>query len=185
MSLIDCLVFKQRKTIWVWETLRKNDPLTRKFIKNHHIVMTSLIPRLPNPKTYGIYSPRLPLTKDFIKEWPLKLNDRGQDLTGTISLTNLPLKKQIHQFMFHSINIGISTLISAGQKNDSLTILLKIKFLEMLVRSKKGKLTSNRSLPESLPPTEVSASQHSLRVYLQITYWKITRYNKKCDWMGL
>ena len=83
--------------------------------------------------------------------------------------------------MFHSINIGISTFISAGRKNDPPPILRKIKFPEMVVRSKKGKFTSNRSLPESLPPTEVSASQHSLRVYLQITYWKITRYNKKFD----
>ena len=81
--------------------------------------------------------------------------------------------------MFHLINIGISIFILAGRKNDSLTILRKIKFPEMVVRSKKGKLTSNRSLPESLPPTEVSASQHSLRVYLQITYWKITRYKTK------
>ena len=59
--------------------------------------------------------------------------------------------------MFHSINIGISTFISAGRKNDSLPILRKMKFPEMVVRSKKGKLISNRSLPESLPPTEVSA----------------------------
>ena len=46
----------------------------------------------------------------------------------------------------------------------------------MAVRSKKG------IKPESLPPTEGSAWQHSLRVYLQTTYWKIRRYNKKSDW---
>ena len=36
----------------------------------------------------------------------------------------------------------------------------------MVVRLKKG----NKA--ESLPPTEGSVWQHSLRVYLQITYWK-------------
>ena len=41
-----------------------------------------------------------------------------------------------------------------------------MKFSEMVVRLKKG----NKA--ESLPPTEGSAWQHSLRVYLQITYWK-------------
>ena len=41
-----------------------------------------------------------------------------------------------------------------------------MKFSEMAVQSKKG------IKPEHLPPTEGSAWQHSLRVYLQITYWK-------------
>ena len=31
----------------------------------------------------------------------MKLKDRGQDITGTISWTNLHLKIQIHQSMFH------------------------------------------------------------------------------------
>ena len=134
----------------------------------------------PIPKHAEITHPASPQLRTSIMN-PLKLKDRGQGLTGTISWTNLRLKKQIHEFMFHSINIGSSTFISAGRKSDPLPILRKMKFPEMVVRSKKGKLTSNRSLPESLPPTEVSASQHSLRVYLQITYWKITRYNKKFD----
>ena len=41
-----------------------------------------------------------------------------------------------------------------------------MKFSEMAVKPKKGIKT------ESLPPTEGSAWQHSLRVYFQITYWK-------------
>ena len=50
-----------------------------------------------------------------------------------------------------------------GQKNDSLIILQKMQFSEIVVKSKKGiKL-------ESLPPTQGSAWQHSLRVSLQIT----------------
>ena len=53
-----------------------------------------------------------------------------------------------------------------GQKNDSLIILQKMQFSEIVVKSKKGiKL-------ESLPPRQGSAWQHSLRVSLQITYWK-------------
>ena len=54
--------------------------------------------------------------------------------------------------MFHSINIGISTFISAGWKNDSLTILRKMNFL-------KGQLDRKK---ESLPPTEAYQ-----KVYLQ------------------
>ena len=37
VSLIDCLVFNQQETISVLDTQRKNDSLTRKFIKNHHM----------------------------------------------------------------------------------------------------------------------------------------------------
>lgn len=47
-----------------------------------------------------------------------------------------------------------------------MTSLRKIKFSEL-------SLTSRKELkPECLPPTEDAAWQHSLRVYLQITYWK-------------
>ena len=162
---------------------QKERLIDKEIYQNHHMIMTPLVKHTSPPSSQNMKNLLTPPhPSKGIRLWvPLKLKDRGQDLTGTISWTNLPLKKQIHQFMFHSINIGISTFISAGQKNDSLTILLKMKFPEMIVRSKKGKLTSNRSLPESLPPTEVSASQHSLRVYLQITYWKFKRYNKTFD----
>ena len=51
--------------------------------------------------------------------------------------------------MFHSVNTGISTFFSTGRKNDSLTILRKMKFSEMAVRCKKG------IKPESLLPSEV------------------------------
>ena len=44
--------------------------------------------------------------------------------------------------------------------------LRKIKFSEL-------SLTSQKALKsECLPPTEDAVWQHSLRVYLQITYWK-------------
>ena len=51
-----------------------------------------------------------------------------------------------------------------------------MKFAEMQLNKKKGiKL-------ESSPPIEGSAWQHSLRVYLQMTYWKITRYINPTDY---
>ena len=50
------------------------------------------------------------------------------------------------------------------RQNDSLTCLRKIKFSELSLTSRKG------LKPEFLPPTEDVAWQHSLRVYLQITY---------------
>ena len=53
-----------------------------------------------------------------------------------------------------------------GSKNDTLTSLRKMKFSVMSVTSRK------RLQPECLPPAEGSAWQHSLRVYLQVTYWK-------------
>ena len=49
VSLIDLLIFKQQKTIWVWDTDGKNDSLKRKFIKNHHMVVTSLVKHTPSP----------------------------------------------------------------------------------------------------------------------------------------
>ena len=55
VSLIDCLVFKHQKTIRVWDTKRKNNSLTRKFIKNHHMVVTSLVnDTLPSPPSQNI-----------------------------------------------------------------------------------------------------------------------------------
>ena len=72
VSLIDYLVFKQQKTIWVWGTHRKNDSLTKKFIKNHHMAVTSLVKHtLPHTKTSRIYlTPAHPLTMDVIYWWP-------------------------------------------------------------------------------------------------------------------
>ena len=58
VSLIDCLVSKHQKPIRVWGTKRKNNSLTRKFIKNHHMVVTSLVKDtlpLPHLKTFRIY----------------------------------------------------------------------------------------------------------------------------------
>ena len=37
VSLIDCLVFNLQETISVLDTQRKNDSLTMKFTKNHHM----------------------------------------------------------------------------------------------------------------------------------------------------
>ena len=75
MSLIDCPVFKQQNTIWASDTHRKNDSLTRKFIKNHHMVMTSLVKHtlpIPHLETYRIYLPlHSPLARDVIYGWPL------------------------------------------------------------------------------------------------------------------
>ena len=47
VSFIQYLVFKQQNTIWTWYTHRKNDPLTRKFIKNHHMIVTFLVKHSP------------------------------------------------------------------------------------------------------------------------------------------
>ena len=71
--------------------------------------------------------------------------------------------------MFHSINIGISTFISAGWKNDSLTILRKMNFLKGQLDRKKESLPPTEAY-QKVPSTEVSGPQHSLRIYLQITY---------------
>ena len=66
-----------------WDTHRKNDSLARKFIKNHHMVVTSLVkhtPRLPHPKTSRICLPPLPtllpplLARNVIYGWPLILS---------------------------------------------------------------------------------------------------------------
>ena len=54
VSLIDKLIFKQQKTIWVLDTHRKNDSLTRKFIKNHHMVVTSLVKHILPPPLSAI-----------------------------------------------------------------------------------------------------------------------------------
>lgn len=66
-----------------------------------------------------------------------------------------------------------------GTKNDTLGRLRKVRFSEMSVKSKKG------LQQECLPPTEGSAWQHSLRVYLQITQWKsLIESNIKPDEWG-
>ena len=69
--------------------------------------------------------------------------------------------------MISSINLVKLEKFVGGQHNDTLAELLKIEFLEMSSESRKG-LT-----PEHLPPTEETAVQHALQVYLQITYWKV------------
>ena len=147
---------------------QKKRLIDKEIYQNHHMIMTPLVKHTSPPSSQNMKNLLTPPhPSKGIRLWvPLKLKDRGQDLTGTISWTNLPLKKQIHQFTFHSINIGISTFIPAGRKNDSLTIVRKMKFPEMAVRTKNIKLASNKSLPESLPPTEVSALQHSL-IYIK------------------
>ena len=62
VPLIDCLNFKQQKTTRVSETHRKNNSLTRKFIKNHMVVMYLMkhTPLLNHPETFRIYSTPLP-----------------------------------------------------------------------------------------------------------------------------
>ena len=59
------------------------------------------------PKHAEFTHPASPLARDFIYEWFLKLKDKGQDLTGTISWINLPLKKQIRQFMFPRLTLAL------------------------------------------------------------------------------
>lgn len=55
---------------------------------------------------------------------------------------------------------------AGGKVSDSLAKLRRLKFSDMSVKSKKG------IQPEMLPPTDGSAWQHSLRVFLQIILWK-------------
>ena len=57
-------------------------------------------------------------------------------------------------------------LLFRSFKEDAQTIHWQVLFSELSLTSRKG------LKPESLPPIEDAAWQHSLRVYLQITYWK-------------
>ena len=87
-----------------------------------------------------------------------------------MDLSNDFISEKTNSPIYVSLNKHwLSTFIPAGRKNDSLTIFRKMKFPEMAVRTKNINLASNKSLPESLPPTEVSAPRHSLI------------YNKKFD----
>ena len=59
-------------------SIYKGGVFTRKFIKNHHIAVTSLVkhpPFLPHPRTSRIYlTPPSPLARDVIYGWPLCKN---------------------------------------------------------------------------------------------------------------
>ena len=65
-------VFSRKQ--YEYGTHRKNDSLTRKFVKNHHMVVASLV-KHPPPETSRIYltlpSPPSPLARDVISGWPL------------------------------------------------------------------------------------------------------------------
>ena len=67
--------FLSNRTQYEHGTHRKNDSLTRKFIKNHHMVVTSLVKHtipIPHLETYRIYLPlHSPLARDVIYGWPL------------------------------------------------------------------------------------------------------------------
>ena len=86
LSFIHYLVFEQQNTIWIWDTHRKNDPLTRKFIKNHHMIVTFLVKHSPASlplflKHLELTSPPSPpfvLAKDVIYGWPLVVRFRFQ-----------------------------------------------------------------------------------------------------------
>ena len=72
-------VFSRKQ--YEYGTHRKNDSLTRKFVKNHHMVVASLV-KHPPPETSRIYltlppppppppPPPSPLARDVISGWPL------------------------------------------------------------------------------------------------------------------
>ena len=68
-------VFSRKQ--YEYGTHRKNDSLTRKFVKNHHMVVASLV-KHPPPETSRIYltlpsppPPLSPLARDVISGWPL------------------------------------------------------------------------------------------------------------------
>jgi hypothetical protein len=56
-------------------------------------------------------------------------------------------------------------IIYGGKKNDSLSNLRYVKYMQMVTTSKKIE-------PHKLPPTARAAYFHSLRVHLQVVIWK-------------
>lgn len=65
-----------------------------------------------------------------------------------------------------SMSVLVTTYFIGAKTTETLADLRRAAFSRISVQSKKG------LQPEMLPPTEDSARQHSLRVYLQIMDWK-------------
>ena len=96
------------------------------------------------PKHAEFTHPASPLARDFIYEWFLKLKDKGQDLTGTISWINLPLKKQIRQFMFPRLTLALVLSFQQDGKTILWAYSERWSFLKWQFDRRK----------ESLPPAE-------------------------------